>query len=463
MKTLHASTWSVALLLASAGVRLAGAAPTPPPPPVPAAATSQIASRLASDLGPNAKEAVVLVAPLRSDEPAPRGPELASKMAAMIAGALGPGASARGEPVALATAHATARSAKSLIYVQIDIARGQIQATADVYRTTRNVWDRARQPVPAPIAHAFGSARIDGEVRAYLAPVPLVANRIDRVTTEDRDLVAIACGDVDDDGALEIVTLGRRRATIGRAKAGRFVPLRVALLRDLSGIAPSPLREPVAGLAIVPGRGLQPTHIDLGITDRARGTRLDGNLRVLGPIAGVPFARPTGDACITYQGSTLSAVVAKCADSDPPVDTTDVETPLDAAAHTAFVTTEGTVRTVGATRDPRTAELKLRSGDDTLTMPHAGAQVALADLDQDGSPEIISTLDVAARPPNGDPTKPPEGDSLVITTWQLGAGLKERARTPVPSGIRAVAACPPDGAGAAPVVIATSGELWIIR
>ena len=44
-----------------------------------------------------------------------------------------------------------------------------------------------------------------------------------------------------------------------------------------------------------------------------------------------------------------------------------------------------------------------------------------------------------------------------------GAGLRERARMAVPSGIRAVAACPPDGGGVAPVVIATMGELWIIR
>jgi hypothetical protein len=418
---------------------------------------------VASDLAPSAKEAVVFVAPVRSDEPAPRGADLASKLAAMIAGALGPGSSARAEPVPLATAQATARGAKSLVYVQIDIARGQIQATADAYRTTRNVWDRARQPVPSPIAHVFAAARIDGEVRAYLAPVSIASSRIDRVTTEDRDVVAIACGDVDDDGALEIVTLGRRRAAIGRARAGRFVPSKVVMLRDLSAVAPSPLREPVGGVTIVPARGREPTHIDLGITDRARGSRLDGDLRVLGPIAGVPFARSTGDACVTFQGSTLSAVVSKCAEGDGPVDSADIDAPLDAVAHASFVTANGAVRAVGATRDPRTAELRLRSGAETATLPHAGAQIALADLDQDGAPEIISTLDVAAKPPIGEPAKPLETDALVITTWQLGNGLLERARTAVPSGVRAVAACPPDGAGAAPVVIATSGELWIIR
>jgi hypothetical protein len=178
----------------------------------------------------------------------------------------------------------------------------------------------------------------------------------------------------------------------------------------------------------------------------------------------VPFATPLGDACVTFQGSTLSTVISKCADSDAAFDASDVETPLDAAANAAFVAADGTVRSIRATRDPRTAEIKLRSGAETMTVAHAGAQIALADLDQDGSPEIISTLDVPAKPPTADAAaKSSEGDALVITSWQLGSGLREKARTPVPKGIRAVTACPPDGNGAAPIVIATSGELWIIR
>ncbi len=439
-----------------------------PPSPVASSASSatgQVMGRLATDLTSAAKDAVVFVAPLRTDEPAPRGTELGSKLAAVLAGALGPGASARPETVPLSTAQALARSAKSLVYLQPEIARGQLRATADLYRATRNVWDRARQPVPAPAAHAFAAARIDGEVRSYLAPVPLVAGHIDRVTTEDRDVLALACGDVDDDGNLEIVTLGRRRATIGRAQAGRFVPLKIASMRDLSGIAPSPLREPLGGLAIVPARGPRPAHIDLGITDRARGARLDGDLRVLGSITGIPFTTPAGDACVKFQGSTLLTEIAKCNDSDAAIETIDIETPLDAAANATFVTADGVVHGIAATRDPRTADLKVRSGAETVIVAHAGAQIAVADLDQDGSPEIISTLDVPAQPASMPQAgKVGDLDALVITTWQLGTGLHEKSRTPVPAGIRAVAACPPQGgAGPAPVVIATPGELWIIR
>jgi hypothetical protein len=82
--------------------------------------------------------------------------------------------------------------------------------------------------------------------------------------------------------------------------------------------------------------------------------------------------------------------------------------------------------------------------------------VAVADLDQDGAPEVISTLDVLPQSPSG------QSDALVISTWQPDGSLRERTRIPVPSGIRAVAACPPEG-GQAAVVLATQGELWIVR
>jgi hypothetical protein len=252
------------------------------------------------------------------------------------------------------------------------------------------------------------------------------------------------------------VTLGRRRIAIGRARGGRFVARKSAALRDFSPIAPAPLREPIGGVAIVPQRGARGFFIDVGITDRAKGTRFDVDLQKIGAIAGVPFATPYGDACATFQGSTLSAGVTKCADADPTPDGLELDTPLDASASATFVAPDGTARAIFATRDPRTSELKVRADGKTASLPGAGAQVALADLDQDGSPEILSTLDVL---PQAQGTT----DALVVNTWQADGTLRERARTPVPSGIRALAACPPDGPTPAAVVVATQGELWIVR
>jgi hypothetical protein len=416
---------------------------------------SQVAARLAADIGSGTNRAIVCTAPLRSDESAPRGTELAAKMASLVAGKLA-NSIARPEPIAIAAAQAVARRASFLVYLQSEIAAGQLRVTADVYPASDNVWERAREPIPAPTAHAHAAGRIDGEVRSYLAPVPLVGSRIDRATVEEKEIVALGCGDLDGDGTLEIVTLSRRRVAVGRARGGRFITLRTAALRDFSGIAPTPLREPLGGVAIVATRRGRP-QLDIGISDRARGVRLDGDLHLLGAIQGVPFATPYGDACMRFQGSTLATTVGKCAETDvaPPSFASDA--PLDAAASGAFVSPRGVVRTVDAARDSRTGDVALRMADRTATLSRAGAQIAIGDLDQDGAPEVMTTLDVLTEPSaNTD-------DALVITTWEGDGSLRERARTDVPTGVRALAACPPEGNGPGAVVLATVGELWIVR
>jgi len=73
---------------------------------------AQIATGLAADLGANPKDPLVFVGPVRSDEPAPRGNALAAKLAVLVASSLGPSASARPEPVAMATAQTLAHKAK---------------------------------------------------------------------------------------------------------------------------------------------------------------------------------------------------------------------------------------------------------------------------------------------------------------------------------------------------------------
>jgi hypothetical protein len=195
----------------------------------------------------------------------------------------------------------------------------------------------------------------------------------------------------------------------------------------------------------------------VGISDRARGSRLDSELKLLGAINGVPFATSTGDACLRFRGSTLATTVGKCTEADPGPLPFDVDGPLDAAAVGTFVTADGVTRTIDAARDPRTGEVSLRALGRTASLAHTGAQIALADLDQDGAPEVITGQDVFPKPA-GD-----VDDALVITTLEPDGSLREKSRTPVPTGVRAVTACPPEGGGAGSVVLATTGELWIVR
>jgi hypothetical protein len=88
-----------------------------------------------------------------------------------------------------------------------------------------------------------------------------------------------------------------------------------------------------------------------------------------------------------------------------------------------------------------------------ITVPSVGAQLAIGDLDDDGLPEIVSSLPGLDR----------SADQLVVRTLGDNGTLRERLRLPVPSGIDALAICPGDGRAMAPLVAATGDGIWVIR
>jgi hypothetical protein len=90
--------------------------------------------------------------------------------------------------------------------------------------------------------------------------------------------------------------------------------------------------------------------------------------------------------------------------------------------------------------------LHLTSGRDSVTVNDVGAQIALADLDQDGSPEVVTTT------AHGD-------DALIVSTLQKGA-LVPRLRWPAPASVDAVAVCPPQANNAPSIVAAVGSEIW---
>jgi hypothetical protein len=255
-----------------------------------------------------------------------------------------------------------------------------------------------------------------------------------------------------------MLTLSRRALTAGRARAGRFAARRSVRLKDLAPVAGAPLREPIAGVVVLPEAAARPTYIDVGSSDRAHGSRLDLELREVLPIAGIPESTATGDLCVRYRGTILDSTAAPCAPGDAAAPA-PILLPTDAAVEVAYATASGEVRTIAAARDPGSARLDVTSGGVTAHLPGSGAQVAIADLDQDGEPEILSSLDIAPEAfarINGE-------DALVVSSWRSPGVLVPRARVAVPTGVRALAACPPGGGGASWIVLATPSELWIVR
>jgi hypothetical protein len=404
--------------------------------------------------------ALVVAAPLSGDALAPRGAQLAGALAAQLAGRRGPGSHAHAEPLALPAAREAARGESVLVELTVEVAGGKLRAAADVYPVPRNVWARIKNPEPGPIAHAFAEAPIDAEVRTYLAPVPLSTAAVERARNFEGDVVALACGDVDQDGAPEIVAVSRRRVTTVRLRGGRVQILTSRSWPDLAPVAPAPLREPIGFASIVIAD--RASFVDVGLTDRARSVRLDGGLRMLASFAGV--ALPDGDAsaCTRLPGLLVTGPLGPCHAGDPAPLTGSVGGQYDAFASARLVSARGEPYAVWAGRERGALEVRDDAGHRAM-LESVGAQLAVGDLDQDGEPDILASLDTASA----------LDDAVVVRSWARGASvppgagssarLREVRRIPAPAGVHAIAVCPPDGPGVAPFVVATADELWVVR
>ncbi len=348
--------------------------------------------------------------------------------------------------MSLDEARAEAANSPSLAYVQTQVSGGELRVTVDVYPIPRNIWDRARSGSPGPVAHGFGSARIDAEVRSFLPPTPLVAHNPRKVPLPGPEVLALACSDVDDDGSIELVVLSRRTVAKGRIRQGKVVPLREAEWNDLSSIAPSPWREPLGTVVVTRGT------VDLGLTDRARSVRLDGELGLLATYDGVPVPGAGGSACSQRRVGSLAAELVACLPGDP-VPATPAPFPFDAAAWDLSIDTAGRPRSVWAFRNPTDGSVSLR--DDRggqHVIQNVGAQIALADVDLDGDPDLVASKNVLN----------PRNDALVVRSWRPSGTLDKRFEVAVPDGISAVTVCPADGPGLRTMVVATSRELWVL-
>ncbi|MBX3225809.1 MAG: hypothetical protein KIT84_30470 [Labilithrix sp.] len=431
---------------AEKGAPSASASASAAPAPIKGSAIVRVATQIAGDLGAVPAGALVAVSPLTADVPAPKAEELANRIAAQIAGRLGV-AHAHTQPVALSVARGVSGRAASLVYVQLEIAKGELRATADLYPVVSNGWERLRNPVPGPRAHAFASAPIDAEVRTFLQPIVLEQAAVHKAKHDEADVVAIGCGDLDADGGLEIVVASRSRIAVGKLRGGKLHVVSSAPWKELAYAAPVPLREPLGALTVAKN------EILVGISDRYA-IALDATLTPRKTLTGPPI--PGADACVLFSPETggfegggvvcpLPAKGARPAEVLPlPLSRFDAIAGLDLGS--SFVL---------AARDAG-GKIKLRRTEGNAkpveqTIEQAGAQLVLADLDLDGVPEIAFSGDFA------------ETDALMVWSWGLRGALQQRMRVPTKEPIRALAACPPEEKGKPGLVAIVGPEVWLVR
>ena len=426
-----------------------GAAASPPPrcSTGERGALTELGCEMSRALGPLPAGALVVASPLVTKEKVPHPGRLTARTAKVIAGALGRGAHSVDEPGKLEHGRTLASEAGTLVHLEVELTLGEIRVTADVYPVPRSFWDRVRDPKPSPVKHAFASRRIDAEIQSFLPAIPLVASRVDKASSPERSTVALACNDVDSDGSLELVVVARRRIHLGRIRRGKLVAHATAAWKDLSAISPRPLREPIGSVVVNAGR-----HIDIGLTDREKGVRLGPTLASDGVLSSkMPW--PSG-GCSNVYAQAVDPRIERCRPTDAAPAVLRFKSPVDAVAGARILDANGAARLVAAGRiKDRDVALLEDDSRRRARVTAVGAQLAVGDLDRNGDPEVLAGANTLDR----------KADALIVHTWKSDGTVVERFRLAVPSGVQALAVCPPDGPGLSPIAMATGDGIWIVR
>ena len=374
--------------------------------------------------------------------PAQLGPPgIAVRLAVRVALALGGGAVAWPYTENDAHARALRHGSRPLVLVRTRLAGERLAADAEI------IGPEPGSGGPGAALGRFSAQRFaDAEVRSFWAPVRLAGNTLLPLTGSDVDVLALACADPSHDGGLTLATLGRARVTLGTFTGNRYELVKSRRLAELAPVAPAPLREPFASVAFMP-RG----ELAVGISDRASALRLDAGLAKAEPLPDVRLPWP-GGGCSRFDELAISPSIERCTKSEPLLAEPALRDPLDAIAGANVTARTGRVRLIRAGRRASDGSVTLTDGEREVRLEHAGAQLAVGDLDGDGEPELITSVD----------TSEPSQDAVVVYAWR-GNALEEKLRVALPTGVRALAVCPQGPSSMAPIVVATSNGVWVIR
>ena len=408
-------------------------------------ALTEIACELRQQL-PLAQPTLVVAGTPTADASLADPARLAGRIASVIAAGLGTSVKSHPVDASLGAAQLAAAKLGALLYLEPEISGGRLRVVANLYPIAQSFWDRVREPHPNPTGHAFAERPLDPELRSFFAAVPLVASTTTLASPPERSPVALACGDADNDGSYEVAFVGRRRLALGRFRGDRFVASAAKEWTELSAIAAAPLREPVAGVQIRSGAGL-----DVGLSDRANFLRLDASLA---PTTSATRRIPHAGSCLEIVGHRLNPKLVRCVPDDPAPGAYPAITLDGAVTSTTVLSKEGTpVTYVAAYQAADDSVVVASRGKAVARLEKAGAQLALGDLDGDGNPELLSSKATL------DPTL----DALLVHSLAPDGTLSERLRVAIPDGITALAACTPGTATMAPIIIGTRTRLWVIQ
>ncbi len=370
------------------------------------------------------------------------------RIAALVAASVGPSASADEHPEALTVARSRRRDRagklEAVLYLDLKVTTGELQATADVYPVVANGWDHVRLGLPGATGHAYVHSPIGAEVRSYLPPLRLERATVEKFAHDAGQVLAVACGDVDGDGTNDLALVSDREVMWGFLRAGHFVAARRALASSLGRRAPVPWREPLATVSVTPG------VLRVGWSDR-KAVSVAPDLVPSGPLAGLPLpGRASACALPSAAHGAFERIVACAQGETEPALSRSAKLPafFDAAAFLDLPSASGP-SSFALVRVPGGALHVFRPDGDPIEIEDVGAQVALGDLDEDGAPEIVTARE--------------HGDDVLSIVSLRGGATAPRISWPAPKGVDAVAICPAAASEAPAVVAAVGSEIWLVH
>lgn len=451
-----------ALVVALVSWSTLGAEPAPRPSAAPSQSSSRAASslsRLATELASSyelGEAPLVVVGPLDTrafqtlDAAALRA--LHARFREIVGAAIAPAAARSEEALDPARARQEARRrGVPLVYLAPTLRGGEILLSVDVVAWPRSLWQKVRAPHGSVLQQFTLRAPVDAEIRRFVPPPPGLFSERGAVPSPVRDVIALACGELEGERT-SLFVVGRRDVALGHFDRGSFIATRVRPWSELSPLSATPLRDPLA--AAVYGSDV----IDVGSSDRAEALRLDGKLEIVGRSR---RALPIGGAnCAAFSATGREPTSSACrfALGAPARSTTPSDAP-DSLVHDlrrSIALADGTSVEVTLSQSARLepAKLVVRSplrADVTLFLPELGSVAEIADLDGDGAFELISSRASA----------PGEQDRLRIERFD-GARLVTRAEFPL-DPLRALTVCPFRGESPLPLVAATDEQLLYFR
>ena len=385
-----------------------------------------------------------------SDEPLHRGDELFARVVSVVGGAFLLNARVQREPTSLAQARVLAgRSGGLSISGCVDRKRKAARGRGRVSRRLERMGAIEAAAAGAELAHEFVEVPTDAELRGFLPPILLERASVHKLRAEE-DVRAIACGDVDGDGALDIVLATDKRLTLGHARGHRFVAdmsVQIAISRNARA-TPVPRAARVARNHECATKNLGRIHR----RGRVRARRVARADEIIEKMA-VSFdgARRFGCATLDPDLGSLIGALSACDDA-PEKSTREIASP---AAHYDGYAWAAIVSRSGAFEENVTAVTRARR----KIAPHQGRRI--------DARRRRRRRDRARRfgsRRHGGSRELTRRDRRCDHDPKLGRrGLRPRFRVAAPGGVRALAICPPEDRDAPFVAAVVGSEVWLVR